>query len=206
MAKTIILNLADGSGSFQVLDTDITKIATDTLGAAVYYFEQADGIRKSVVVTDSPSSIATYSDTLISVLLSNSLTIYVNINRIRHIDTDPSDNYAVILYDNQGAGLEKLDTSETESAITVRQFQKAGSTAYEFDVVNATNDTISLASFESDKTSIFTNGVVVSMLGTNNDRILVVSSSSYNATTDVTTITFSTNIPTGTSETGYLLV
>ena len=207
MAKLISLQLV-GGGVVEINDIDIVKVYSDTLGSAVKYLSSSDdGLTETSIVTATLANISAYTDVLINITMSDGSTQYININRIQSIYEDATSLKAVIYYDNQGASNERLLTNETIEAVAARMTTKAGDVSYEFDDVNATTNVIALASSEGDKTSIFTNGVVFNVIGTDWSNVFSCNgNSTYNSTLGVTYITTNEDIPTGAADSGIIIV
>jgi hypothetical protein len=205
MAKILSLQLVNNGGLFQINDIDIVKVYADTLGSAVRWVESDSGLPRTAVVTASLANISTFTDVLISVTMSDNSVQYLIINRVVDMYEDPTSGYAVIYYDQAGAALERLMTSESVPAITAKLSTKNGDTSYVFDSVNFTTGVIALAAAEGDKTSVFTNGIVFNVVGTNWSNVFSVSSSTYNATLGITYITVNETISRSTEESGRIV-
>jgi hypothetical protein len=190
-ASSLTINEVSTGASYTINERDIVFIGPDTLGAKITYVNEKDGVRRNIVTSVLPSTLATMSTSFIAATV-NGQTVYVNIDRIDNLDSNSTGVF--FSYDTEGQHDLQIQTSSTESAFYDSLFTKQGKTVYPFDAVNATDNTISLTAATGDKTAEFTNGVVLTVFGNSNDTangIHVVSSSAFAG--GKTVITLATN-------------
>lgn len=202
MSKTLSFNLANGNGSIQLNDESIIYVFTDTLGALVVYEESETGNRDQIVVSDAPADIASVSSNLYAITVPDSVTMYVATERTRAIEEVGS--VATVYYDEAGAQPKPIVTSQTLVTVQAAFNTKAGVTSYSFDEVNATNNTISLAAANGDKTSEFTLNTAFQVSGTNFDGFFVVQSSAFSGGKTVITLKTGYDVPSGASTAGLV--
>src|SRR3990167_658757 len=148
------LTLADGSGVLPVDEALILFIESDTLGSLVSYVAEKDGLKRHVTCSDSPADLATMSTRFMAITTEESVTKYVNIDRV---DTEIVNSTGVgFFYDQEGQHNIFIQTTDTATTFYTNQYNKEGRTVYAYDDVNPTNDTISLAAANGDVTASFT--------------------------------------------------
>jgi len=204
MGKQITLRQY-GTGQSASFDEDlILFVEDDTNGAQIQYLPEEGGLRDTMIVVETRPMIQQISTCLIPVSLSGKTTS-MNINRMTLIE--PTSTGCQIMYDVSGMVPRPKDTTLSFEALQTLIYEKQGSTVYEFDEVNATNNTISLVAAEGDLSSTFTNPKAIQVFGSGDedfDGIYVISSSTF--TGGKTVITVIQNIPSGVATSGSLII
>lgn len=204
MARSITLVEAGTGQSASLIEDNIILVENDTLGAQVTYIRELDGKRRGIITTATRPQIQSISSLIIPVA-SNGTTVGLNINRF--MEVEETSTGCNILYYAEGAVARPIASTDSYQTILTRKFEKEGRTVYTFDAVNATNDTISLASSFGDLTSTFAATKVFNVFGTGDedfDGLYTVSSSAY--TGGKTVITVQQNIPSGVATSGSLVL
>lgn len=163
MATQLQLTLAASGQVFTLSESQIIYVNEDTLGSAVTYINERDGSKLVSIVSETKSAIDRISTRLMAVTLSNGSTPLVNIDRMNVKDRNSTGAY--FEYDQEGATNIVIQTTDSFGEFMDTLLTTQGETVYEFDDVNATNDTISLAAAEGDLTSTFVNGVYFTAFG-----------------------------------------
>lgn len=190
-ASSLTINEVSTGASYTINERDIVFIGPDTLGAKITYVNEKDGVRRNIVTAVLPATLASMSAYFIPCTV-NGQTVYVNIGRIDNLDSNSTGVF--FSYDTEGQHDLQIQTTTNESTFYGNLFAKQGKTVCSFDEVNATNNTISLTAATGDKSTEFTNGVVLTIFGNSNDTangIHIVSSSTFSG--GKTVITLSTN-------------
>lgn len=204
MGKQITLRQY-GTGQSASFDQDlIIFVEDDTNGAQVEYLKEEGGLRQQIIVVESRTQIQQISTNIIPVPLNGKNT-GMNIDRMTLIE--PTSTGCTIMYDVSGMVPRPKDTTDSYETIQTRIYEKQGTTVYEFDEVNATNNTISLTAAEGDLTGTFTNPKVINVFGSGDedfDGIYTISSSAF--TGGKTVITVIQNIPAGVATSGSLII
>lgn len=210
MSTTTHLNLtlADGSGVITIDESLVLFIESDTLGSVVSYVAEKDGLKRHKTCSDSPADIATMSTRFMAIVTEDSITKYVNIDRVDVTSAVVNSTGMGFFYDQEGQHNIFIQTEDTASTFFTNLYTKEGRTVYSYDDVNPTNDTISLAAAHGDKTSSFTAGVIFTGFGSTTtvmNGVFKVSSSTYSGGKTVITLdTSAKGVPVGASETGKI--
>ena len=200
---TIQLTQASTGNKFFLDEADIIWVFHDTLGSKVEYRSDRDGNKLNMVVSETPSVIASGSETLIPVTVVNSGVSYISTDRMGIID--PTGTYVRFDYNVEGSVRRPLYVEETLSELMVLQLEKEGYLVLEYTAVSATLDTITLDS-STDYSSTFVSPVVFTVFGSDTADMNTMWVTASSAHSGHTTITVTGSIPTGASETGYLFV
>lgn len=192
-----------GGNTLNLGESEIIKVATDTLGARILYQKHGERLRQ-ITVVETPAKIALLCKTLLLVTDSgDSTTSHINAGHIILID-DSGPN-TVIKYDAKGAYPQYLTVKETKSAINKTIYELAGQTTYGINEVSLTANSMILKSTHGDVTAIFAAGKVFSVISsTGNDGTYTVTSSSVAG--GITTIIVTETIPDSTDDGEILIV
>ena len=184
------LKLSDGTlDIFTLSQSEIIRVMTDTLGSKVLYYKH--GRRREAFVVETPAQVAGLTKTLISVVDDDSVTSYINTDRIVLID-DRTDSVAgsKIKYDSNGAYAHVFNVTATKAALNTTIYEAAGNTAYTIQNADRTTETITLNSSHGDVRGVFAAGNIFSVVGsTGNDGTYVVSSVAFTSSKTVITVT-----------------
>lgn len=204
MSRKLTLRDAATGASGQFEEDNLIFVENDTLGAQIEYVKEDDGKRRRLIVSNTRPQIQSMS-TVIIPLTFNGSTAAINLNRINEvIETSTGCN---VMYDVEGTVNKVLESTETYQTVMTRVYEKQGETVYTFDAVNATNNTISLASSFGNLTSTFAATKVFQVFGSGDedfDGMYTVSSSTYAG--GKTVITVQQDIPSGVATSGSILL
>lgn len=190
-----------GGVTFNLAESEIIRVLTDTLGALVTYYKEGEGLRNATV-TETPAKIAGLCKTLIPITHIDTNVEYINADHIILVD-DSGDN-TIIKYDTKGAYPKFIEVTETKGAINKAIYELAGQTTYTIDEVSLTANSFILAAAHGNVTTIFTVGKVFSVIdSTGKDGTYTVTSRSFGG--GKTTIVATETIPDSTDD-GEILV
>lgn len=197
----LILNDNTSGAEITIDESNILKAYTVSSVTNVEYLH--DSYKRVAKVSEALASVVSMSSVLVPVTLTTGTVIYINKDRARNIYEESS--LVNVIYDSEGASLERIKTSDTVIEVQNAIIAKNGEFSYEIASFTAAPNTIVLAAGEGDVTSKFTVGVVFTVFGegTANDGIYTVVSSAFGAATTITV----TETPTaGATAGGYVWV
>lgn len=209
MAATIPLTDVNGAGTIAVNENLILYIGNDTLGSCVEFVRESNGQRDKIITSMSPANVAAMCTNMFAITYLG-VTGYVNATRIDQASIDFDSTGAFFRYDQAGSSDRLIQTSNTVAAFYLAYMAALGKTVYSFDDVNATNDTFSLTAANGNKTSEFTSGVWISVVGNStqatNGGYKVSSSAFSGGKTVISVDTAVKAVPANSSETGTLFI
>ncbi len=208
MARMLTIRQASDGNVAQINEELLIWIEDDTLGSEVTYLKEVEGNRYRLISSDTRTQIQAMSTEIIPVA-TNGKTVGMNYNRMNLMQYDGSGS--TFLYDVSGQVPRPVDSTDSVGTLQTRIYTKqglvSGTDLFTFDAVNATNNTISLASSFGNETTAFANPVTFQVYGsgdTDLDGMYTVSSSQFSG--GKTVITVIENIPAGVATTGYILL